>query len=281
MAIQFSKATKAKSKLRLAIDGPAGAGKTYTSLQIAQLLGGKTALIDSEHGSASLYSDRFDFDTVSLESHSLMVYLETIQAAAAAGYENLIVDSLSHAWSGKGGALEQVDKMGGSKFSNGWKTVSPLLARVIDALLSYPGNVICTMRTKTAYEVVNENGRAVPKKVGLAPVMRDGVEYEFSLVVDLTHEGTLTVSKSRCAPLSGGVFMREDIPRMVKTLTEWLGSGSVLSPREALAEKIRFASSQAALDALVPELKALPAEDLAAIKPAYVAKKQELAVSDE
>lgn len=276
MAIQFSKATKTNSRLRLAIDGPAGSGKTYSSLQIAKLLGGRTCLIDSEHGSSKHYAHLFDFDRGDLESHSILSYLEAIQAAAAAGYEVLIVDSLSHVWNGQGGALEQVDRAGGSKFSNGWKTVTPLLQRLIDLLLSYPGHVICTMRTKTAYEVVTENGRAVPKKIGLAPVMRDGVEYEFGIVIDVDHAGSLSITKSRCESLSG-VLARSDIPAIVKKLKAWLGEGAPVSPREALAERIKFATTQGDLDALVPELKLLSAEDIAELKPIYSARKTALA----
>ena len=275
MAIQFSKATKTHLKLRVALDGPSGSGKTYTALQVAKLLGGSTCLIDSEHESSKLYADKFEFDQGSLETHSLMAYLEAIQEAAKAGYQNLIIDSLSHAWNGKGGALEQVDRAGGSKFSNGWKTVTPLFTKMIDALLSYPGNVICTMRTKTAYEVVTENGRAVPKKVGLAPVMRDGVEYEFTLVFDLNNEGGISVAKSRCSDVSGS-FGRDDIPAVVRTIKDWLGQGAPLSPREAMTEKIRFAQSPEDLIALIPTLKGMSPEDIAALKPAYSARKAEL-----
>lgn len=227
--MQFKKATKKQAKLRMAFDGPAGSGKTYSSLLLAKLLGGRTAVIDSERGSASLYSDEFNFDVVELEEHSIDTYLKAIEAAKGAGYENLIVDSLSHAWAGKGGALEQVDRLsgtGGNKFSTGWRVVSPLYARLIDTLLAYPGNIIVTMRTKMEYVVEqNERGKATPRKVGLAPIQREGIEFEFGVVADLAQDGSVNISKTRCRALTGYVGDRKDLSKVAGILTGWLASG--------------------------------------------------------
>src|SRR4051812_828726 len=107
--MQFTKATKSKAKLRLALMGPPGAGKTWTALSVAQGLGGKVALIDTENASASKYADHFDFDTLVLTEFSPRAYVLALKAAAEAGYQSVIVDSLSHAWAGKGGALEMAD----------------------------------------------------------------------------------------------------------------------------------------------------------------------------
>src|SRR3989338_6463823 len=114
----FKRAVKYQSKLRLAISAPTGSGKTWTSLLIAERLaevtGGKIALIDTEHGSASKYEDRFpQFDVLELSSYGPLEYVAAIEAAQQAGYGILIIDSLSHAWMGKNGALEQVDRAGG------------------------------------------------------------------------------------------------------------------------------------------------------------------------
>ena len=59
----FTKATKKQTRGRLALIGPPGSGKTYTSLLVAQHLGKKVALIDTEHASAAKYGDRYTFDT--------------------------------------------------------------------------------------------------------------------------------------------------------------------------------------------------------------------------
>ena len=122
-------ATKKAAKLRLALVGPAGSGKTYSALAIATGLGSKIALIDTEHGSAALYADKFAFDTCNLETFSPDSYVEAIKGAEAEGYDVIIIDSLSHAWIGKDGALEQVDqatRRSGSKNSYfAWRDVTP------------------------------------------------------------------------------------------------------------------------------------------------------------
>lgn len=278
----FHKATRKQAKLRMAFDGPSGSGKTLTALKVAQKLGGSIALIDTEHGSASLYSNVVPFDTNELFEFSLRNYIDAIAEAAAAGYKNLIVDSLSHAWQGKGGALEQVDKAGGNKFTNGWKAVTPLYNQLIESILSYPGNLIATLRTKTAYEVVkNERGQAIPQKVGMAPVIREGSEYEFSFVLNLTREGTATVSKTRC---QGAVFTvdevlsREEIcGKRVERLMAWLAEGASMSPVDTMREAIRLAASAEQLAALIPQLKTLTEPERRELSPLYTQKKSELA----
>ena len=96
----FKKATKSQAKLRMAITGPSGSGKTYSALSIAAPLG-HAAVIDTECGSASKYADLFDFDVLELSEYHPRNYIEAIKAACAAGYDVLIIDSLSHAWSGQ------------------------------------------------------------------------------------------------------------------------------------------------------------------------------------
>lgn len=220
----FQKAQKSKSKLRLTIDGPAGAGKTYSSLQLATQLGKKVALIDTEHASASKYADIFSFDTANLTDHSPLSYVEAIKAAGEAGYEVLIVDSLSHAWTA---SLEIVDREK-DKFGSGWRKVTPMHQKLVEAILSYPGHIICTMRSKMAYESEKDsNGRVTIRKVGMAPVMREGMEYEFDVVIDVSLEGNVNISKTRCSALTDKLFTRRDIPQVAKILNAWLNDGTV------------------------------------------------------
>jgi superfamily II DNA or RNA helicase len=109
-ALTFAKATKQAAKGRIALDGPSGSGKTYTALTVAQVLGHRIAVVDTEHGSASKYADLFDFDTLTLDRYSPQILIEAFTAAGSAGYDVVIVDSLSHFWMGTDGMLEQVDK---------------------------------------------------------------------------------------------------------------------------------------------------------------------------
>src|SRR3990167_7732496 len=172
----FNKALKSQAKLRLGLFGPSGSGKTYTALQIASGLGKKIALIDTEYASASMYANIVPFDNCILTSFSPLKYIEAIQFAGKAGYDVVIIDSLSHAWSGKDGALEQVDNAARrSKSQNtyfAWRDVTPLHNAMIDAIKSCPCHVIVTMRSKTEYVIDSAGGKSTPRKIGLAPIQR-------------------------------------------------------------------------------------------------------------
>lgn len=233
MAIAFRKAVKSQSKLRLALIGPSGSGKTYTALSVARGLGQKVAVIDTEHGSASKYADQFGFDVLELETFSPATYVQAIQAAEAAGYEVVVIDSLSHAWMGKDGALELVDKATArSKSGNSytaWREVTPQHNQMIDAIVRSKCHIVATMRAKTEYlqEKDDRSGKTVIRKVGLAPVQRDGMEYEFDLVGDIDHEHRLVVTKSRIASLADAVIPKPGA-EFAATLRDWLNSGEAV-----------------------------------------------------
>jgi hypothetical protein len=225
----FQKASKKNSKLRMALIGPSGSGKTFTALRVARGLGGRVAVLDTERGSAAKYAGDFDFDAQDLEHFAPKDYVRAIHEAEAAGYDVLIIDSLSHAWIGKGGALEMVDQVTKRTRSNNsfgaWKEVTPEHMAMVDAIIRAKLHVIATMRTKTEYVVqADERGKNAPKKVGTAPVQRDGVEYEFDVVGDLDN-AEMVVSKTRCSVLAGAVIKQpgEDLGR---TLKAWLTDGA-------------------------------------------------------
>jgi len=231
MSMAFQKATKKSARLRMALMGVAGSGKTYTALNIAQHLGGPVALIDTERGSASKYSDVFEFDVLELESFSPQMYIDAIKAAEEAGYKVLIIDSLSHAWTGKEGALDQVTRatkrsQSGNTFA-AWRDVTPMHNQMVDAIISARVHIIATMRSKTEYvqEKNDKTGKINVRKVGMAPIQRDGLEYEFDVVADLDQDNNLLVGKTRCPAIAGAVFPKagKDIARL---LTGWLTDGA-------------------------------------------------------
>lgn len=276
-------ATRKNAKLRLALSGTAGAGKTYTALQLAGYFGKKIGVMDSEKGSASLYVGAPgipEFFVEELEEKNLQEYTAKIREAASAGVDVLVIDSYSHSWLG---ALDAVDKMGGQKFTTGWKVISPKVTALVDLILSYPGHVIATMRSQSDYVLESVNGKVVPKKVGLKTVARDGTDYEFGVMLDLTAEGSITVSKTRCSALADGVFTREDVPKIAKILQTWLGAGAPVQNtfKQQMIDLINFAGTQAHLDALIPKLKELGPEDLKELRPIYAARKAALAEAAE
>jgi hypothetical protein len=227
----FKRATKAAAKLRLGLVGPAGSGKTYTALRIAHGLGGRVAVIDTERGSASLYAGErgMEFDVIELDTYGVEKFIDGIKAAAEGGYSTLVIDSLSHAWAGKGGILEFVDNAGKRNQGGGnfgaWRDATPRHNSLVDAILGAPLHIICTLRSKVEYVVENVGGRNQVRKVGMQPVQRDGLEYEFTVVGDVTQDHDLVVTKTRAAFLKDAVI-REAGEELGKQLAEWLAAGA-------------------------------------------------------
>jgi cytidylate kinase len=224
--MQFKPADRRQARLHLAIIGPAGAGKTYTALRLASALGKKVALIDTERSSACAYASDFKFDVCELDDHHPNTYIEAISMADAAGYDVLVIDSLSHAWAGRNAALELVDKATQrSKSANAfaaWRNVTPLHNNLLDAMLSSRCHVIATLRAKMAYaQEKDSKGKTVIRKVGLQPLQRDGLEYEFDIVGDIDLEHNLVVTKSRCSPLAGAVIHKPG-EELAEALLRWL-----------------------------------------------------------
>lgn len=225
----FEKAQRKKAKLRLALTGPSGSGKTYGALSIAKGLGGKIACIDTEHGSASLYSHMADFDVMELAPpYTPERYIDAIREAEQAGYDVLIVDSTTHEWSGSGGVLELLDQVAASKYRgnswSAWNELTPRHRAFIDAMLQSRMHIIATGRSKTETAQVEENGRKKVAKLGMKTEQRDGFEYEFTVVLDLMHAGHYAVaSKDRTGLFRGDAKpISEDTG---KELLQWLETG--------------------------------------------------------
>ncbi len=233
MTTGFKKATKTQAKGRIALLGPSGSGKTYTALRIARGLSpdGRIAVIDTECGSASLYSDQFEFDVLELTTYQVEKFIAGIHDAERAGYDVAIIDSLSHAWSGTGGILDYVnDETKRQKSQNSyaaWRNATPKHNELIDAILKSRMHIIATMRTKTAHvqEKDERTGKTVIRKMGMETIQRDGFEYEFTMVIDLDLEHNGVVSKSRCASLADRVMLKpgEDFGR---EFAAWLNDGA-------------------------------------------------------
>lgn len=225
----FKKATRQNTTIKLAISGPSGSGKTYSALLIAKGLGGKTALLDTEYGSASLYADKFDFDTwdeLDPSGFPPEYFIRVIKAAEEAGYQNLIIDSLTHEWSGRGGCLELADAFARTECKGNtytaWKKVTPRHDRLIETIVSSKINIIATMRSKTEY-VINKDeksGKSTPQKVGMGTVQRDGMDYEFTIMFELDRDSHLaSVGKDRTGLFTDPRVIAEDTGR---TIAQWM-----------------------------------------------------------
>lgn len=230
--IEFVPATRAATKARIALAGPSGSGKTYTGLALgyamAEKAGGRLAVIDTERGKSQMYKgiNDWDFDVFAPQTFAPASLTEALGVAAGAGYPVVLLDSWSHYWSGVDGMLEQVDKRAknGNNFS-GWKEVRPDERRMIDAIVSAPFHVIVTLRVKTEYVIEqNDRGKSVPRKVGLKPEQREGMEYEFDVIGDMDLDNTLTVSKTRI-PILHGASVAKPGPELAMTIVDWLADG--------------------------------------------------------
>ena len=228
MAIQFKKAERKQAKLRLALAGPSGSGKTMGALRIAKGMGGRVAVIDTERGSASLYAAVCDFDTLDLDPpYTPERYIEAIQAAEAAGYDILIIDSATHEWDGKGGCLEINERLAEAKFKGNtwaaWNETTPRHRAFLDAIIQSRCHVIATMRSKT--ETVQGEGKKVIK-LGMKAIQREGAEFEFTTVLDITHDNHYaTTSKDRTGLFAEPHVITEETG---KRLMQWLTSGAAV-----------------------------------------------------
>lgn len=221
-------AARERAKLRLGIAGPAGSGKSYTALLIASALGGRVGVIDTEHHSAHLYADLIPggFDVLDLAPpFSPDNYVAAIHAFEMSDVATIIIDSLSHAWAGEGGALDMqgkiADKTGNSW--SAWRSVTPRHNALVEAMLQSPCHIIATMRSKTEY-VQEGEGKGKVRKVGLAPVMRDGIEYEFTVFMEMDQAHNAFVGKDRTQLLDNRIISRPDAA-VGKLLLDWLNSG--------------------------------------------------------
>lgn len=229
-------AVKRKSKLRLALTGITYSGKTYSALMLAHAMSDKVFVIDTESGSASLYADDFPpYQVLELTPpYSPDRYVEAIKALENAGAEVIIIDSLSHGWAGAGGCLSMVDTIANSSSAKNsytaWGKVTPKQDALIHAIMTSKAHVITTMRSKMKYETVTDNGKTKPVKIGVGPVQRENIEYEFTTVLDLDVNHHYTCTKDR-----SGLFNNSDMPEpltadMGAKLIDWLNKGADAKP---------------------------------------------------
>ena len=251
--MKFQRATKQQSRLRLAIFGPSGAGKTFSALRIAAGLGGKIAVIDTERGSASKYADRFEFDVLDLPKFDIATYVEAIKAAS--GYSVLIIDSLTHGWHE---LLSEVEKIARSKYSgntwSAWSEGTPMQRQLVDALLAFDGHIIATMRSKTEWALTkDEKGRNKPERVGLAPEQGKGIEYEFDILLEMTTDHIASVTKDRTGKFQDAI-MEMPGEGFGQELAAWLGVGDPIATEE---QKTKLKELMVASNAKFSEVAAI------------------------
>lgn len=235
---EFRKAERKKARLRLALCGPSGSGKTYSALLVAKGLGGRIAVIDTEKSSSELYEHLVDFDVCTMDPpFTVEKYIDAIHTAEALAYDVIIIDTISHAWAGEGGLLERHDAAAQSTGNSytAWGAVTPLHRKFIDVMLQCKVHLIATMRSKVEYIIDKDgNGKTVIRKVGLAPVQREGMDYEFTLVFDVDAEHFANASKDRTSQFTGRRIQLDAATGA--TLAKWLNEGGAEPVKEPVQE---------------------------------------------
>lgn len=212
----FQKATRRFVYLKIAITGPSGSGKTKSALEIAAGLcpGGKIGVIDSENRSACAYADQYEFEVDEIEPpFTVQRYNQKIHDAVKAKFDVLIIDSISHQWAGSGGLLEHKDTLDAAQSNNkaqfsNWNKITKQHESFKSALLQTDIHIICTIRSKQGYMITeaSDGKKGEIRKVGMDPVQRDGIEYEFVTVFDMNMKHYAEVSKDRTGMFDGTVF---------------------------------------------------------------------------
>ena len=222
--MNLSQSSKKQAKIKLALQGCAGSGKTYSALLLAHGLCNdwtKIAVIDSENGSADLYAHLGTYNVLNLsENFTPETYIEAIKVCEDAGIEVIIIDSISQCWDY---LLEYHATLQGNSFTN-WQKVTPRINAFMQKILQSRSHVICTMRCKQDYVLSEKNGKMVPEKVGLKAVMRDGIDYEFTIVFDINMKHQAIASKDRTA-----LFVNKPefiiTPATGQAILEWCNEG--------------------------------------------------------
>jgi len=219
------KAERKQAKIRLGICGTSGSGKTYGALLVAKGLGKKILLVDTESGSGDLYADVTTYDVLPIEPpYTAEKYMKAMEMAEESGYDVVILDSISHAWAGQGGLLERQNfaaKRTGNSYT-AWAEITPIHQKFVEKMLGCKAHLIATMRSKPEYVIdKTPDGRTSIRKLGLAPVQREGLDHEFTIVFDVDGEHNAFPSKDRTGMFDGQtVKLSEDVG---KKISKWLG----------------------------------------------------------
>lgn len=271
--MDLRKAQRQQAKIKLAMEGVSGSGKTMSALLLASGMAdwSKIAVIDTENHSADLYAHLGEYNVLQLSKpFTPERYIAAIACCEEAGMEVIIIDSITHEWDGSGGILDQHGNMPGNSFTN-WAKMTPRHNAFVQKILDSPCHVISTIRTKQDYVLSEKNGKMVPEKIGLKGITRDGMDYEFTIVFDLDIRHLAKASKDRT-----GLFMDQPesivTPEFGKKILQWCNSGTSLS---RIKNDILSAGS---IDELKTILRNYP-EHRKVLEPLAIARKEELTVN--
>ena len=195
--MQLQQASKKRAKIKMALQGPSGSGKTYSALLIAYGITNdwsSIAVIDTENHSANLYAHLGKYNVLNIDApFTPEKFIQAIKLCESAGMKTLILDGISGEWES---ILDIHANMTGNSFTN-WSKLTPRHNEFVQNILQSPLHIIATIRTKQDYVLQEKNGKQVPEKVGLKAITREGMDYEFTIVLDIDIKHHATASKDR------------------------------------------------------------------------------------
>lgn len=198
----FKKVQKVVKPVKILIYGATASGKTYGALDMAAgIVMAKRkcelkdawkhiVLEDTEYGRGALYSKKGDYCYEQMNAPFTLQKLNNFinNVNLDDDIDVAILDSYTHFYSKKGGLLDQKlekDKLGGNSYTN-WNGLTQEFNDSLDTLLASPKVIICTCRAKSDTVLVdNGSGKVAPKTYGLKPDTRDGLDFEFDLVINV------------------------------------------------------------------------------------------------
>jgi len=275
--MQLHTATRTKILMKMALQGPSGSGKTYSALLLAYGLWGdwsKIGVIDTENSSAHLYSSLGNFLVLGISApYSPEKYMEAIGICEHSGMEVIIIDSITPEWDGIGGILEIHSNMAGNSFTN-WRKLTPRHNSFIQAILQSSCHIICSIRTKQDYVLTERSGKMVPEKVGLRAIQREGIDYEFTIVLNLDIKHYASPSKDRTALFAGTPFIIS--PETGQRISLWCNPMPGANGFRDIKQRINECKS---FDELLGLYNALESGEKAALNPAFSEKRKSLSIS--
>ncbi len=241
--MELKKTNRSSARIRVALQGTSGSGKSYSSLLLAYGLckdWKKIAVIDSEHQSASLYSHLGEYNVLNLTApYTPERYIEAIDTCEKAGMEVIVLDSLSHEWEGDGGILDMHSQLAGNSFTN-WAKLTPRHNALVQKILASNCHIVATVRSKQDYVIVEKNGKNVPEKVGMKGVQRENLEYDFTLFFELDIYNNATCTKDRTQLFNPRMPFKIDSSTGSKIL-DWCCNGN--SETKELSEAVKQINS--------------------------------------
>lgn len=276
--MELRQAERRQAKIKMGLQAPSGAGKTYSALLLAYGLindWSKIAVIDTENHSADLYAHLGNYQVLAFEQpFSPERYIQAIEVCEKAGMEAIIIDSISHEWEGVGGILDIHGAMMGNSFTN-WAKVTPRHNAFVQKILQSNCHIVATIRSKQDYVLSEKNGKMVPEKIGLKGVTREGLDYEFTIVLELDLKHMATSTKDRTQ-----LFMDKPsfiiTPDTGKTIKAWCESGAAPTPAATSVEELRdMVRNTVTVEALTALYRTYP-ETSKLLIPEFNKRKQEI-----